>query len=113
MGWGSGENYRGETVGYNHAAICTESGCDSEIDRGLAYTCGGLEGVEGQRGCGRHFCETHLSYVILDTGDDYPEEDDDENAAVCGHCMKRIEAGLPTGMADASWLGDSEEVESR
>lgn len=63
MGWGSGQNDRGEEVGYLIADVCGADGCDTVIDRGLAYCCGGLEGEafggDGP-GCGRYFCEEHL-----------------------------------------------------
>lgn len=108
MGWGSGENYRNEVIGYSHIGVCSEPGCDEEIDKGLYFTCGGLEGVNGQRGCGRHFCGSHLFYVTSqqeeDEGDEYdPEFDECENAGVCSHCVKRMDAGLSTGMEDITW----------
>lgn len=60
MGWGCGVNSRGVTVGYSIQAVCAEDGCDAPIDKGLAYCCGGLAGVEGEKGCGRYFCGQHL-----------------------------------------------------
>jgi hypothetical protein len=111
MGWASGLNYCGETVGYGHPTVCSETGCDESIDKGLAYTCGGLEGVEGEAGCGRHFCGSHLYRPFP-----FPDEEDDprfdvrdenrENAALCSHCTSRWEKGLYTGMEDISWMGD-------
>jgi hypothetical protein len=62
MGWAHGTNYKGEEVGYGVEAVCAEDGCDEKIDKGLAYCCGDLEGVEGERGCGRYFCTAHLWY---------------------------------------------------
>lgn len=108
MGWGSGENYRGEIVGYAHRGFCDEPGCDTVIDRGLGYTCGGLEGVEGERGCGRHFCERHLSYLLLEDEDERIETYTRENGPLCPHCLDRVEKGLPTGMEDISWFTKEE-----
>lgn len=62
MGWGSGTNYKGEAVGYSVEDVCNEPGCDTKIDRGLSYCCGGLEGVFGGNGCGDYFCEDHLYF---------------------------------------------------
>lgn len=65
MGWAHGLNYRGEEIGYGVEAICEHVGCNSfdPIDKGLAYCCGGLAGVEGTFGCGHYFCLGHLIFT--------------------------------------------------
>jgi hypothetical protein len=108
MGYAFGLNYRREEIGYGVEATCTQDGCFKEIDKGLYFTCGGMEGVDGQRGCGRHFCGDHLVYVTSQLerqqGDDYdPEDEDSERAAVCEHCAALEKKGHETGMADESW----------
>ena len=63
MGWALGTNQHGEDIGYGVPATCTLESCGAQIDRGLAYTCGGLEGHYGGKGCGRPFCGEHLYFV--------------------------------------------------
>lgn len=91
MGWGHGYNSAGEEIGYLVEAVCSEPGCDEKIDRGLAYTCGGLQGHDTAGGlpCGGAFCGTHLYYIIRE--DDEPEAP--VHDAVCKRCLERIEAG--------------------
>jgi len=63
MGWSYGHNVEGEEVGYSVPAVCNEPGCEAKIDRGLSYTCGGLDGHSGVIGtCGKPFCSEHLLY---------------------------------------------------
>lgn len=62
MGWGTGTNAAGRDVGYMVQAECDEPGCTVEIDRGIAYVCGGMHDG-GEHGCGRYFCGEHLGYV--------------------------------------------------
>ncbi len=62
MGWGSGVNHEGRTIGYTHESVCEAEGCEAQIDLGLAYCCGDLEGVDGERGCGHYFCYDHLCF---------------------------------------------------
>jgi hypothetical protein len=46
-------------AGYGVPAICDYPKCNVDIDRGLAYMCGGDGNTED--GCGLHFCEKHLT----------------------------------------------------
>jgi hypothetical protein len=62
MGWAFGLNHRGEEIGYGVEAFCMAVGCEAEIDKGLAFCCGGLQGVEGFYGCGAYFCDHHLFF---------------------------------------------------
>jgi hypothetical protein len=46
-------------IGYGVPSVCDHPGCDTQIDRGLSYVCGG-EPYGGEFGCGLFFCERHL-----------------------------------------------------
>lgn len=104
MGWSYGV-INGREVGYDVADTCPIEGCGKEIDRGLSYACGGLDGMYGDGpGCGLHFCSAHLlmttaeqsagqlcpscSKVIDDTAhlDALPDE--------CPSCKRPINAWL-------------------
>lgn len=59
MGWSIG--YDGtwqRDIGYGVPAFCDHPRCKAEIDRGLAYVCGG-EPYGGDKGCGLYFCGKH------------------------------------------------------
>lgn len=61
MGWSIGyDPYWGRDIGYGVPAVCDHPCCSREIDRGLAYVCGG-EPYGGDKGCGLYFCGEHLS----------------------------------------------------
>lgn len=63
MGWSIGfDSDTNRDIGYGVPAYCDHPGCTSEIDRGLAYACGG-EHHGGERGCGLYFCGDHLTYA--------------------------------------------------
>lgn len=64
MGWSLGE-HDGRDIGYGVPAFCDHPGCGAEIDRGLAYVCGG-EPYGGEEGCGLFFCSAHLGYTDSD-----------------------------------------------
>lgn len=60
MGWaGPMPNAQGRMVGYAVVASCDQYGCNTTIDRGLAYCCGGMHDG-GDHGCGRYFCGQHI-----------------------------------------------------
>lgn len=60
MGWSIGYDHNHERdIGYGVPAICDHPDCGEEIDRGLAYVCGG-EPYGGESGCGLYFCGSHL-----------------------------------------------------
>lgn len=63
MGWAVGydPNHRRD-IGYGVPAKCDHPDCDADIDRGMAYVCGG-DVYGGDDGCGLHFCAEHLRYV--------------------------------------------------
>lgn len=100
MGWANcGEDSSGRPIGYAHSATCDLPGCGKQIDRGLAYACGGMHGTEMLGGdeavdwsadfgaCERYFCEDHLCSPDLE------HEDGKElyAPAVCPECRERIE----------------------
>lgn len=59
MGWSIGYDRRWKRdVGYGVPATCDYPGCNAEINRGLAYVCGG-EPYGGEHGCGLYFCDAH------------------------------------------------------
>lgn len=59
MGWSIGfDSHWQRDIGYGVPAYCDHPRCTAEIDRGLAYVCGG-EPYGGERGCGLYFCGTH------------------------------------------------------
>lgn len=62
MGWSIGYDTTWKRdVGYGVPATCDHLGCSKEIDRGMAYVCGG-EPFGGDVGCGLYFCDHHTSF---------------------------------------------------
>jgi hypothetical protein len=86
MGWSIGydENWKRD-VGYGVPAICDQPGCGGEIDRGLAYVCGG-EPFGGDEGCGLFFCGLHLWHG--------------QEGQVCARCRIGSEPFKPTADTD-------------
>lgn len=68
MGWAVGfDRERQRHIGYGVPATCDYPGCGEEIDRGLAYACGG--GVVGLvENCGLFFCSPHRCHFIEEEG---------------------------------------------
>lgn len=83
MGWSIGydTNWKRD-IGYGVPAKCDHPGCDADIDRGLAYVCGG-EAYGGDLGCGLYFCEKHRHYGPAGFDDDNPLA---RGAELCQHC---------------------------
>ena len=64
MGWSLGYDPAWDRdIGYGVPAYCDHPKCNKEIDRGLAYVCGG-EPYGGDHGCGLYFCDEH-KYGLL------------------------------------------------
>ena len=60
MGWSIGyDSAWRRDIGYGVPAYCDHPRCNAEIDRGLAYVCGGEP--YGGDGCGLYFCYKHLN----------------------------------------------------
>ena len=100
MGWSIGfdENWKRD-IGYGVPATCDHPGCGAEIDRGLAYVCGG-EPFGGDEGCGLFFCGHHLWH-----GEEQPQ---------CVRCATGDKPFTPTPdtaewnhhkLTDPSWQG--------
>lgn len=71
MGWGNcGEDSNGRPIGYCHEATCDHVGCNTKIDRGLSYACGGMHG-EDEISCEKYFCEEHRSNFIVHCEDTF------------------------------------------
>lgn len=61
MGWSIGRSSKdGRDIGYGVPSICDHPDCNKQIDRGLAYVCGMINSEGEDRGCGLHFCGSHL-----------------------------------------------------
>lgn len=84
MGYAHGIDDNGREVGYAVSARCDLEGCDTAIDRGLDYCCGGMPDGD-EHGCGGYFCHRHLSFAL--TGDDTPQ--------LCDTCLERYERRHP------------------
>lgn len=83
MSWAVGFDSRwNRDIGYGVPAFCDHPGCEKEIDRGLAFVCGG-EPYGGDRGCGLYFCEAHL----------HPSE---RLPQLCERCKKRRKPFTPS-----------------
>lgn len=65
----------GRFCGYGVPSYCEQPGCNEEIDRGMAFCCGGEPDAE--HGCGLYFCTKHLHYHDFKDG---------ECAEVCKRC---------------------------
>lgn len=81
MSWAFGINAERREIGYGVLALCDESLCPNQIDRGLAYVCGGMHDG-GDWGCGRYFCYPHLyshelGFMCAECCEFYPDEDDE------------------------------------
>lgn len=65
MGWSIGWDSRWyRDIGYGVPAACDHPDCNTEIDRGLSYICGG-EPYGGDDGCGLYFCAKHQNFASL------------------------------------------------
>lgn len=60
MGWAIGIGKDGRDIGYGVPALCDHPDCQTKIDRGLSFVCGMINTDGEDRGCGLHFCATHL-----------------------------------------------------
>jgi hypothetical protein len=84
MGWSIGYDDRWKRdVGYGVPAVCDEPGCDTRIDRGLGYVCGG-EPFGGEEGCGLFFCSRHRFLYVRG-----------KSHVVCARCRDGAEAHEP------------------
>jgi hypothetical protein len=88
MGWSVGYDDRWKRwIGYGVPAWCDHPGCYEEINRGLAYVCGG-EPYGGDDGCGLYFCDKHLFFS------------NHSEHQLCGRCEARKKPFIPSKDAD-------------
>lgn len=85
MGYAFGQNNNGREIGYGVTATCDLEGCEEKIDRGMAYCCGGGEGIqnagmEDEPYCGGFFCAKHLNYGVHGFDE-----------AVCPDCLEQLQ----------------------
>ncbi len=100
MGWSLGYDERWQRdIGYGVPATCDHPGCGKEIDRGLAYVCGG-EPWGGDEGCGLFFCDAHMEFGAT--------------RQVCRRCLRGKRPFTPTSdsvewvehkLTDPTWQG--------
>lgn len=83
MGYGQ-YDYNGKLCGYMVADVCNEDGCDTSIDRGLAYACGGYPG-EHDDFCDGYFCAEHLFF---------PDPDLTDSSQLCRRCLADLGVGV-------------------
>ncbi len=62
-----------QEIGDSVPAKCDLDGCEVDIDRGLAYVCGG-DPYGGEHGCGEFFCLPHLAWYSYWTEEGQDEE---------------------------------------
>lgn len=62
MSWAVGEDENGRDIGYGVPALCDHPDCAKRIHRGLSFVCGVVNTEGEERGCGLHFCGSHLRY---------------------------------------------------
>lgn len=93
MGWANcGKDSEGRPIGYAHGATCDQEGCNTKIDRGLAFACGSMHGSD-EVSCEKYFCEAHKTNYVMDSA---------HGTTVCNSCAKAlIESG--------EWEEDEEE----
>ncbi len=86
MGWAYGKDSKGRDIGYAVEAKCDHPGCDVDIDRGLAFKCGGIIGSDGC--CEGFFCAKHRTYHSH-------AGSNQEGAEVCPACYAEIDKTYP------------------
>jgi hypothetical protein len=107
MGWGNcGTDSKGRNIGYCHAARCDHPGCRAKIDRGLAYSCGGMHGTTHLGGddaldgfdlcCEGYFCPEHLRFPCFE----HEDGSDLYAPQLCFGCSERAEIAYRT---DPEW----------
>lgn len=82
MGWANcGADSKGRPIGYAHEATCDHPGCNTKIDRGLSYACGGMHGEGSGFQCEGYFCPAHLKSVT------HPELHIEQQCFACNAAM--------------------------
>lgn len=99
----------GRWGGYGVPAYCEHPECSEEIDRGMAFACGGEPGDD--HGCDMYFCEKHREYTgFKGNGESYPDYlcDCDEDCEctykeVCHPCASN-EPSYPYKHEHPDWI---------
>lgn len=92
--------------GYGIPAYCEQPECNEEIDRGMAFACGGEPFSE--MGCDRYFCSKHKQYTCWKR-DGSEEQCDHEKKCkcecfeVCERCSKN-ESPFPYKPEHPDWV---------
>ncbi len=87
-----GTDSNGRFIGYAFEAECDHPGCDTRIDRGVAFSCGGMHNDNGQGwSCEKYFCLEHLHGVCDHDG----VLDSPRSPQLCPKCYKEWEAKHP------------------
>jgi len=86
MSWAVGyDDFWKRDIGYGVPCLCDSPGCNQEIDRGLAYVCGGEP--FGGNFCGLYFCDRHRNY--------WRRNETGRLVAVCYRCSRNKDAFKP------------------
>ncbi len=94
MSWAIGfDEQWNRDIGYGVPCLCDFPGCNEEIDRGLAYVCGGEP--YGGMFCGLFFCDKHRSYARL--------SESKRHVAVCTRCYHNRQPFKPKPDVEA-WV---------
>ena len=89
MGYGYYTLPSGKEAGYLVEAKCEHPGCNAEIDRGMAYACGGSAGDQGGCSCEGYFCYEHLH--IVETKEDSHERTELGTCpCLCAQCTSAL-----------------------
>jgi hypothetical protein len=94
--------HNGRDQGYGVPCLCDHPGCNKQIDRGVAYACGG----DPMENCGLFFCGEHLAHYK-------DEETGSWSSAVCERCADEdaepfdpkpdIQEWIDWKLTDESW----------
>ncbi len=87
MGWAFGVNSKGRDIGYGVIATCDQEQCETQIDRGLSYVCGGFHDGDTY-GCGDYFCSAHLASTCC-------ESCGIDTSQLCPCCIEEFESAHP------------------
>lgn len=69
MYWAIGfDEHWNRDIGFDVPAVCDHPGCNTAINRGIDYVCGG-EPYGGDSNCGLYFCKNHLQMKLLQSGE--------------------------------------------
>lgn len=93
MGWGNcGTDSNGRAIGYIFHGRCDHPWCFREIDRGLAYACGGMHGRKSHMTdldvCDGYYCDKHQIIISVDGECDSVCHNDYAELEDLGYCLE-------------------------